>query len=198
MRVKALQDRCVAKEGVVSRVRKYNANLMNEQGQYKAAIRTLNNELKETKGKLEGADCQKEMLQKEVTALLEKVETVGTDTIQKFKASQSYIDSCADNYGIGFDDCLKQVASAFTELDLSGITMDDLMLTSHINDDVVDEGDGSPESNLPPKDDCVVVLAQLDTNPPHISASNPPAVFVDVENPQSQKDDGNLADAPAT
>ena len=62
MRVKALQDCCVAEEGVVSRVRKYNANLMNEQGQYKAAIRTLNNELKETKGKLEGADRQKEML----------------------------------------------------------------------------------------------------------------------------------------
>ena len=198
MRVKALQDCCVAEEGVVSRVRKYNANLMNEQGQYKAAIRTLNNELKETKGKLEGVDCQKEMLQKEVTALLEKVETVGTDTIQKFKASQSYIDSCADYYGIGFDDCLKQVVSAFTELDLSRITMDDPVLTSPVNNDVVDEADGSPESNLSPNDDCVVVLAQLATNPPHISASNAPAVFVDVENPQSQKDDGNLADAPAT
>ena len=30
MRVKALEDRCVAKEGVVDRVRKHNANLMNE------------------------------------------------------------------------------------------------------------------------------------------------------------------------
>ena len=54
--VKALQDRCVAKEGVVGRVRKHNATLMNEQGQYKEAIRTLN---KEVKGKLEEADRQK-------------------------------------------------------------------------------------------------------------------------------------------
>ena len=52
--VKALQDRCVAKEGVVGRVRKHNATLMNEQGQYKEAVRTLN---KEVKGKLEEADC---------------------------------------------------------------------------------------------------------------------------------------------
>ena len=57
MRVKAFQDRCVAKEGVVSRVRKHNANLMNEQGQYKDAVRTLNKELKEVKGKLEKVDC---------------------------------------------------------------------------------------------------------------------------------------------
>ena len=54
MRVKALQDCYVAKEGVVGRVRKHNANLMNEQGQYKEAIRTLNNELKETKGEVGG------------------------------------------------------------------------------------------------------------------------------------------------
>ena len=185
MRVKALQDRCVAKEGVVSRVRKHNANLMNEQGQYKEAIRTLNNELKEVRRKLEEADRQKEKLQQEVTTLREKVETAGTDAIQEFKASQSFIDSCADYYGTGFDDCLKQVASVFPELDLSGITMDD-------------EGDGSPESNPPPKDDGVLVLAQSAANPPHTPASNPSTVFVDVENPESQKDDGNPADAPAT
>ena len=55
--VKALQDRCVAKEGVVGRVRKHNATLMNEQGQYKEAIRTLNKELKEVREKLEEAEC---------------------------------------------------------------------------------------------------------------------------------------------
>ena len=57
--VKALQDRCVAKEGVVSRVRKHNATLMNEQEQYKEAIRTFNQEVKELKGKLEEANRQK-------------------------------------------------------------------------------------------------------------------------------------------
>ena len=60
--------------------------------------------------------------------------------------TQSFIDSCAEYYGTGFDDCHKQVVSAFPELDLSRITMDD-------------EGDGSPEPTLPPGDDSVVVLA---------------------------------------
>ena len=58
MRVTALQDRCVAKESVVSRVRKHNANLMNEQGQYKDVVRTLNQELKEVREKLKEADRQ--------------------------------------------------------------------------------------------------------------------------------------------
>ena len=52
----ALQNCCVAKEGVVTRVRKHNANLMNEQGQYKEAVRTLNQELKEVREKLEEVD----------------------------------------------------------------------------------------------------------------------------------------------
>ena len=55
MFVNAIQDRCVAKEGVVSRVRKHNTNLLKEQEQYKDAPHTLNSELKETKGKLEEA-----------------------------------------------------------------------------------------------------------------------------------------------
>ena len=59
-------------------------------------------------------------------ALREKVEIAGADAVQNFKKSQSFIDSCADYYGTGFDDCLKQVASAFSELDLSGISMDAL------------------------------------------------------------------------
>ena len=154
---------------------------MNEQGQYKEAVRTLNNELKEVRGKLEVADRQREKLQQEVTVLGKRVETAGIDAIQEFKASQSFIDSCAEYYGTGFDDCLKQVASVFPELDLSGITMDD-------------EGNASLESNPPPKDDDVVVLAQPTTNPP-TPASNPPTVLVDVEN---QIDDGNPADAPTT
>ena len=54
----------------------------------------------------------------------EKAEMAGTDAIQKFNTSQSFINFCAEYYGIGFDDCLKQVALAFPELDLSGISMD--------------------------------------------------------------------------
>ena len=37
-------------------------------------------------------------LQEEVTSLREKVETVGIDAVQKFKASQLFIDSYADYY----------------------------------------------------------------------------------------------------
>ena len=52
VRIKALQDRCLAKEEVVTRVRKHNAILMNEQGQYKEAMRTFNQEVKELREKL--------------------------------------------------------------------------------------------------------------------------------------------------
>ena len=74
VRVKALQDRCVAKEGVVTQVRKHNTNLMNEQGQYKDAVRTLNQQLKEVKEKLTEGNCQKEKLQEEVTDLGQRVQ----------------------------------------------------------------------------------------------------------------------------
>ena len=144
------------------------------------------------------AERQKQKLQEEVMALREKVEMAGTDAVQKFKASQSFIDSYANYYGTGFNDCLKQVALAFPELDLSEITMDAPEPTTPVGDIIIDEGDGSPKSNLPTKDDGVVVLAQPAANPPPASASNPLMVTVDVENPQSQKDTRNLADAPVT
>ena len=67
--------------------------------------------------------------------------------------------------------------SAFPELDLSGITMDD-------------GDDGSPLPNPTPKPDGSIVLAQPATNP---SASNSPTVIVDVEDQQA---DGNPADCP--
>ena len=108
------------------------------------------------------------------------MQTVGTDAVRDFKALQSFIDSCAEYYGTRFDDCLKQVASAFPELDLSGITMDD-------------GDDGFPEPNLTLEDDGVVVLAQPATNPP-TPTSNILAAIVDVENQQA---DRNPADTPA-
>ena len=79
VRVKALQDRCIAKEGVVNRVRKHNATLMNEQRQYKEAMCSFNQEVKELREKLVEAGSQKQKFQEEVTALQEKVETAGTD-----------------------------------------------------------------------------------------------------------------------
>ena len=69
MHVKALQDCCVAKEGVVTCFRKHNTNLMNEQGQYKDVARTLNQEVKEDREKLAEANSQNEKLQGEVMNL---------------------------------------------------------------------------------------------------------------------------------
>ena len=42
MRMKALQDKCVAKKGVISRLKMHNETLANEQDQYKDALCTLN------------------------------------------------------------------------------------------------------------------------------------------------------------
>ena len=70
----------------------------------------------------------------------------GTDAVQKFKTSQSFIDSCADYYGTGFDDCLKQVASAFPELDLSGISMDVPEPVTPARNVITDDDDSIPES----------------------------------------------------
>ena len=178
MRVRAFRDRCVAKEGVVTRVRSHNTNLLNQQAQYKEAVRLLNKELQEVKEKLMEVSGQNDKLQGEVTALGEKLQTAETDAIRDFKVSQSFIDSCAQYYGTGFDDCLRQVASAFPELDLSGITMDD--------------GDvGSTQPNLTPEHDSSVVLAQPTANP---AVSDSPAVIVDIEDHQA---DDDPVDVPA-
>ena len=157
--VKALQVRCLAKEEIVTRVRKHNATLMNEQGQYKEAMRTFNKEVKELREKLVEAGSQKQKLQEEATALREKAKTVGTDAVQKFKTSQLFIDSYADYYGTGFDDCLKQVASAFLELDLFGISMDAPEPVMPARDVITEDDDVILESQPSPVVDGGVVLA---------------------------------------
>ena len=174
MHVTALQDRCIAKEGVVARVRRHNTHLMEEQGQYKEAVRTLNKELKEVREKLVESGRQNEKLKGEMTVLEQRLQTAGADAVRDFQASQLFIDSCAGYYGTGFDDCLKQVASAFPGLDLSGITMDD-------------GDDGPSHSTATPEADGVVILAQPAANPPTLA-------FVDVEDQQT---DGNPADDSA-
>ena len=145
---------------------------------------------------MEGAGLRKKELDEGLTTLRRQVEMAGADAVQKFKASQSYVDSCADYYGTRFDDCLKQVASVFPELDLFGITMDDFEPTTPVSD-VVDESDDAPETNPPSKADGAIVLAQPAANPPPVSASNPTVLLVDVENPHSKKDDRNPINAPA-
>ena len=81
VRVKALQERCLAQEVIVTCVRKHNATLMNEQSQYKNAMRMFNKEVKELREKLVEAGSQKQKLQEEVMALKEKAETAGVDAV---------------------------------------------------------------------------------------------------------------------
>ena len=152
---------------------------MNEQGQYKEAVRTFNQEVKELREKLVEAGFQKQKLQEEVTALQEKVKTVRTNAVQKFKTSQSFIDSCADYYGTRFDDYLKQVASAFSELELSRISMDAPESMTPTRNVVTDDNDGIPESQPSPKVDDGVVLAQLAVILP-TPVSKTPVLLVDA------------------
>ena len=108
---------------------------------------------------------------------------------------QLFIDSCADYYGTRFDDCLKQVAPAFSKLDLSDISMDALELVMPTKNVITNDDDGTPKSQLPPKANGNVVLAQPAVNPPPTPISKILVVIVDVDNPQPQRDSGTLADA---
>ena len=165
---------------------------MNEQGQYKDAIRTFNKKVKELREKLAEVGFQKQKLQEEVTALREKAETAGTDAIQKFKTSQSFIDSCAEYYGTGFDDCLKQVALAFLELDLSGISMDVPKPVTPARD-VTPDDDVVLESQPSPVADGDIVLAQPAITPLAL-ISNTPEPTVDADDALLRKSDGTPAD----
>ena len=156
---------------------------------------TFNKEVKELNEKLVEADSQKQKLQEKVTALGEKVEMAGTDAVQKFKMSQLFIDSCADYYNTRFDNCLKQVASAFSELDLSEISMDAPESAMPARNVIVDDDNSIPKSQPPPKVDGSVVLAQPAITSPPTPVSKTPVVIVDADNTQSQKDNGTPADA---
>ena len=166
---------------------------MNEQGQYKDAMRTFNKEVKELRKKLVEAGYEKQKLQEEVTALREKAETTGTNAVQKFITSQSFIDSCADYYDTGFDDCLKQVASAFPELDLSGISMDAPEPVTPTRDVTTEDDDVVLESQPSPVVDGSVVLAQPVVTPP-APVSKTPELTVDANDTFLQKSGGTPTD----
>ena len=115
-----------------------------------------------------------------MTALRDKAEMAGTDSVQKFKTSQSFIDSCVDYYGTGFDDCLKQVASAFPELNLSRISMDASELVTPAGDAATEDDDVILESQPSPVVDSSVVLAQPAITPP-ARVSKTPELTVDAD-----------------
>ena len=59
----------MAKEGVISRVRRHNSNLVDQQAQYKEVVRLLNSDLKDVKEKLGKAEDQQKKLEEEVSSL---------------------------------------------------------------------------------------------------------------------------------
>ena len=123
----------------------------------------------------------------------EKAETTRTDAVQKFKTSQSFIDSCADYYDTGFDDCLKQVASAFPELDLFEISIDTPEPVTPARDVTTEDDDIVLESQLSPLVDGDVVLAQPIVTPP-APVSKTPELTVDADGALLQKSGGTPAD----
>ena len=124
------------------------------------------------------------------------MEKARANSVMEFKASQSFVNSCAEYYGTGFEDCLKQVAFSFPNLDLSGITMDAPIPSTPAGDAIVDESDNSTKPDLPPKDDGVV-LAQPAANPP-VTTSNPSIELVDMENPSAQDKDNKTPNGTST
>ena len=145
---------------------------------------------------MEEAGRHKEKLQEELTTLHGQVKKARANAVLEFNASQSFIDSCAEYYGSGFDDCLKMVASAYPNLDLSGITMDEPMPTTPTGDTIVDKSVNPTGSDPSPKDDGFV-LAQPTTNP-LVPSSNPSVELLDTEDPPAQdKDAETLNNAPA-
>ena len=59
----------MAKEGIITQVRRHNSSLMDQQVQYKEVVRLLNADLKDLREKLGEAGCQQEKPEKELTAL---------------------------------------------------------------------------------------------------------------------------------
>ena len=78
---------------------------------------------------------------------------------------------------------MKQVASAFPELDLSGISMDAPEPVTPARNIITDDDDGVLESQPLPKVDSGIVLAQPAITPPtHVSKT--PVLTVDADGAQ--------------
>lgn len=119
--------------------------------QYNKVVRTLNKELmvklalhvEETRHrkKLEKANTNLTM---ELTALYNQMVKAKIDVVAEFRTSQPFLDECGVFYGNRFDDCLKQVASVYSDLDLSQVIVDDtVLLTLGVADDVSEETNDS-------------------------------------------------------
>ena len=167
---------------MITHLQKHVKNLTNRQEQYKNALHTLNQEVKELKEKLEKEGRRwkkdleaKETAEKELTILLGQVDTTKVDAVKEFKESQAHIDSCVEYYGVGFEDFLKQIKSNYPHLDLVKVSMDDPLPTTLAGDTIPEEIGDSTESEQDTQDDSIV-LAQSAMNPlviPLTPSANP-------------------------
>lgn len=64
-------------------------------------------------------------LKTELAAFCEEMEKAKVDTVAGFRTSQPYYDEYGVYYGNRSNDCLKQVASVYPDLDLSQVVIDD-------------------------------------------------------------------------
>lgn len=106
-------------------------------------------------------------MEKELAALLGQVETAKADAVKEFRVSQTFVDSCAEYCGGGFEDCLKQVKSIYPHLDFSKVSMDDPLPSTPTGDTTLEENDDFTESEANPEDDSVI-LAQPTMDKPII------------------------------
>ncbi|KAK9990930.1 hypothetical protein SO802_025915 [Lithocarpus litseifolius] len=185
VRMRAIQVKGAKNEELMALQRKRITNLSDGLDQYKDACRTLNGEIKELKEKLEEIACQLEQereakmtAEKELTSLLGQVETAKADAVTEFRTSQTFIDACAEYYGEGFEDCLKQVKSLYPHLDLSRVSMDDPVPSTPVGDTVVADDDTLSGSGTHQKVDGIV-LAQpaLDSSGVQKLPSSDPSSF---------------------
>ena len=200
--MKALQDRCVAGEGVICQLQKHQDIQNKEMDQYKEAVHTLNKELTAITKKLKQESILQEKVQEvkaKLTAICGQVETARADAIAEFKASQPFIDACMMYYGDGFEDFLKQVGPIYPNLDLSKVTMDDLMQTTPAFGDTISEDtDNSTHMEQDSKDDGVVLAQpalEMPVTPLVSSTEDPPAPdalnFTAQDAPNSTQDAQN-------
>ena len=134
-------------------------------------------------------------MEKELTTLLGQVKTARVDGVTKFKASQPFIDACAVYYGDEFEDCLKQVKFVYPHLDLSKVSMDDLLLSTPTGDIVFEATDNSIEYEQDPKNDGVVLAqpaVEKTVTPliPSLEAQDAENLFTqDAQDPPSKGDE---------
>lgn len=107
--MRALQDNCVANEGVIRQFRKCQEIENKEKDQYKEAICTFNTKLTTKLTQSEKETCYHEELEKATTnlmtklvALCEQMDKAKADTVLAFQISQPFFTSAASNMATGF------------------------------------------------------------------------------------------------